>query len=223
MPQTLWSVVLVLTVGCGSLSGEALDASVDLDAGVDAGLVDAGRNSDGCVSVFGTSLTRAFGRIDGHVVAVVPPGVQCPLPNDDHVVIQIAIDGGVHRIVVNVLSNSSDPNIRFMSRGIGPLPAPAFSDGWHPGLGLDYPTLGVHSGLDAGWESLTMEQASLRIDQALTIGAPLSVYGSSSGGSTASSAHLIHRHARNDDGAIVINPLSAAPTWLLFSFAEQQF
>ncbi len=194
------------------------------DAGVDSGLADAGFKYDGCASSFGAQFTNAFGRVDGRVVAVVPPNIQCTLPNDDHVVIQVEIDGGVHRLVVNVLSNSSDPNIRFMRAQLGPLPAPAFEVGWHPGQRLDYPTtLGVHSGLDAGWESLPMEQASARLYDAITIGAPLSVYGTSSGGSSASSAHLIHRHARNDDGAIVIDPTSASPTWLLFSFAEQQF
>lgn len=189
----------------------------------DAGVVDAGQKYDHCASTFGTQFTASFGRVDGTVVAVIPPTwLQCALPNNDHVVIQVQLDGGVHRLVVNVLSTSVDPNIRILERH-GPLPAPAFETGWHPGLTLDYAnTLGIHS-TDTAWQSVDMAHASALVSDAISIGAPISVYASSSGGTNASSVHLIHRHARNDDGAIVIDPTSADPKWLLFRFAEQSF
>ncbi len=210
-------------MACGAPSSTGVNDSGAV-AQIDAGVVDAGLKSDACASTFGTSFTAAFGRIDGRVVAVVPPGFACPLPNGDHVVIQVAIDGGVHRLVVNVLSSGVDKNIQVLTRPLGALPAPAYEEGWHPGLTLDYAnTLGVHSDRDAGWESLDLEHAAAQVYDAVTVGAPLSVYGTSSGGSSASSAHLIHRHEHNDDGAIVVNPTSASPTWLLFHFAEQRF
>jgi hypothetical protein len=35
--------------------------------------------------------------------------------------------------------------------------------------------------------------------------------------------HLIHRNPTSHDGAIVINPLSSSPTYLLFHFTTQSF
>ena len=223
----VWSV-LTLIVACGSPAQPVVDAGPDVvvDAGTpqfDAGVVDAGTKSDFCVDTFGSVLTNAFGRIDGRLVSIVNPGSTCPGVNSDHVVLEVAIDGGVHRMVVNVMSTVGDPRIYFLSGAFGPLPAPAFADGWHPGVALDYPTsLGVHSDADAGWQYIDMPHAIVQVNDPLTIGAPLSVYGTSSGGDRADSAHLIHRHANHDDGAIVVNPTSSAPTWLLFHFANDQ-
>lgn len=202
----------------------AIDAGIEVDAGadaggVDAGEVDAGTKADHCASTFGAAFTTAFGRADGTITAVVSPNVQCPLPNDDHLVIQISIDGGIQRVVVNVKSDFGDPKVRLREL-TAPLPTPVFEEGWHPGLALDFPTtLGVHS--DAGWDVVDLETASARLYDALTVGAPLSVYGSSD--SYPESMHKIHRNGRNTDGAIVINPTSASPQWMIFSFQTQTF
>jgi hypothetical protein len=205
------------------------DASVDFDAGADdagtdagsdAGFPDAGNKADGCASTFGAVFTNAFGRADGVVTAVVPPAWMCPLPNGDHVVIQVSIDGGIQRLVVNVKSDFGSPDIRMRSMR-APLPAPAYEEGWHPGLTLDYTSYGIHS--DAGWDIVNLETAASRIYDAVTVGAPLSVYATSSGGTYAASAHLIHRNTAMHDGAIVLDPTSAQPTWLLFSFQNQSF
>ena len=66
-----------------------------------------------------------------------------------------------------------------------------------------------------------MQKASDR----LVIGAKLSAYATSSGGSTAASAHLVHRNLSpaNTDGALVIDPDSASPLFLLFNFDGQTF
>lgn len=198
----------------------AEDAGSDSDAGLpfDAGV----KKQAGCASVFGASLTNAFGRVDGTVVAVVPPGDPgCALPNSDHVVVQVAFDGGVHRMVVNVKSDFGDPHISMRTLR-APLPSPAFAEGWHPGLSLDYVnTLGVHS--DGGWDSLSLDEASQRVMDRIDLGTPISVYATSSGGAYAGSAHKVHRNGSNNDGAIVIDPTSATPTWLLFRFANQSF
>jgi hypothetical protein len=209
--------LLVLT-GCEVAPAPAEDAGVEEVP--DAGPVDAGHKADACAATFGTAFTNAFGRADGRVTAVVPPAWQCPLPNGDHLVIQVSIDGGVQRLVVNLQSSFGDPNVRFRTL-TAPLPAPAYEEGWHPGLTLDYPLLGLHS--DAGWEPLPLEQVAARVYDAIPLGAPLSVYSTSSGGSYAASAHLIHRNGRQNDGAIIVDPLGASPTWLLFHFANQTF
>ncbi len=218
-------VALVLCLlGCGGPTSVVTeDAGTQLeDAGTesDAGVVDAGHKADACAATFGSLFTNAFGRADGTVVAVVPPAWTCPLPNSDHVVIQVSIDGGVQRLVVNVKSDYGDPNVRFRTFS-APLPAPAYAEGWHPGLTLDYPSLGLHS--DGGWEALDLEHAAARVYDAVTVGAPLSVYSTSSGGTYAASAHKIHRNGQQNDGAIIVDPTSAQPTWLLFHFANQTF
>lgn len=210
-------------VDAGVLSEDAgvvEDAGVLEDAGIDAGVLDAGHKADNCAATFGELFTNAFGRADGTVVAVVPPAWTCPWPNGDHVVIQVSIDGGVQRLVVNVKSDFGAPEIRMRTMN-APLPAPAYDEGWHPGLTLDYTAFGLHS--DAGWDTVNLEQASARIYDAITVGAPLSVYASSSGGTYAASAHKIHRNGQNNDGAIVIDPQGANPTWLLFHFQNQTF
>lgn len=214
----LWLVAVLMLAACSAPMMEVPDAAVEEP---DAGEVDAGTKADGCASEFGALFTNAFGRADGTVVAVVPPAWTCPMPNSDHVVIQLRIDGGVQRLVVNVRSDFGDPNIRMRTLN-APLPAPAYEEGWHPRLQLDYATdFDVHS--DGGWDSVNLEQASARIYDAITVGAPLSVYSTSSGYEYAASAHKIHRNSAKKDGAIVVDPQGAQPLWLLFHFANQTF
>lgn len=195
-------------------------------AGPDARPIDASPDAAGkdamCASTFGNTLTAAFGRVDGTVVAVVEPGnTRCALPNSDHVVVQVELGGAVYRMVVNVLSTGADTNIR-MRTVTAPLPAPAFAPGWHPGLSLDYPRdFSVHSG--AGWDALSLVDATARVEEPIEVGAPIAVYASSSGGTNSASTHLIHRNGNNHDGALVIDPTGPAPRWLLFSFADQTF
>jgi len=204
-------------------AGTPVDAGMPVDAGsTDSGVIpDAGKQA-ACASSFGAALTNAFGRVDGTVVAVVPPGdPNCALPNSDHVVVQVSFDGGVHRMVINVQSSFGDPQIR-VRQVTAPLPAPAFALGWHPGLALDYPTqLDVHS--DGGWTALSLQQAAQRVYDLVEVGTPIAVYATSTGGSFAASAHKVHRNGSNTDGALVLNPTSAQPTWVLFHFANQSF
>jgi hypothetical protein len=218
----LFLALLLTLAGCNTTPVPVEDAGVEApDAGEpDAGQVDAGHKADACAATFGAAFTNAFGRADGTVVAVVPPAWQCPLPNGDHLVIQVSIDGGVQRLVVNLQSSFGDPNLRVRTI-TAPLPAPEYSEGWHPGLALDYPSLGLHS--DGGWDALTLEQVATRVYDAVPLGAPLSVYATSSGGSLAASAHLVHRNGLQNDGAIIVDPMGAQPTWLLFHFANQTF
>ncbi len=215
MRPSAWLVAFTLAAGCGDPGAGGADAALDapsLDAGKDAA----------CASSFGDALTAAFGRVDGTVVAVVAPGTErCAMPNRDHVIVQVEFGGAVYRMVVNVLSNGGDPDIRV--RGLtAPLPAPAFAPGWHPGLTLDYPRdLGVHSG--AGWDALSLTAATARIADPIQVGAPIAVYASSSGGTYSHSTHLVHRNGGDADGALVIDPTGPAPQWLLFAFADQAF
>ncbi len=197
--------------------------AIEGDAAKDAS--DAGdEKAKSCASTFGAALTDAFGRMDGTVVAVVPPAhPTCPMPNGDHVVVQVAFGGDVYRVVVNVLStkpvDGGDTKVRFASVAHAAIGAP-FVEGWHPGVTFDYVTdLALHS-TDAAWMPYAMDALSGRVADALTLSAKVSVYSTSSGGA---SSHLVHRNKTGADGAIVVNPESASPTYLVFSFAEQTF
>ena len=215
-------VVLACSLGCSLIAACSGDGTSGTDdaAPADAS-TDAGKDAM-CAATFGNGLTNAFGRVDGTVVAVVQPGNErCAMPNRDHVIVQVELDGAVYRMVVNVLSNGADPDIRVRALN-APLPAPAFAPGWHPGLTLDYPAdLSVHSG--TGWDALDLAEATAWIAEPIEVGVSIAVYATSSGGTNAASAHLIHRNGSNHDGAIVLDPTGASPRWLLFSFADQTF
>lgn len=180
--------------------------------------VDSGDKSAACASTFGDALTNAFGRLDGTILAVVKPGNQtCSMPNRTHVVLQVAANGAAYRMVINVLSTSSDPHV-WLGETQAPLAGGAWSEGWHPGVQLDYvATLGVSKAM---FTESTMTPAVARLNDALAIGARVSVFATSSGGA---SAHLVHRNRANADGAVVIDPESAAPRYLLSAFPQQQF
>jgi hypothetical protein len=218
----VWPILIL--VGCGTPPSPLVDAGTDagFDAGTDAGF-DAGSKADNCASTFAADLTTSFGRFDGIVTAVVTPAdTQCPKPNSDHVVIQVRSDGGIYRMVVNVLSSFGDPDVRLAAIS-APLLGGPWTEGWHPGLTLDYPTsLGMHSA-DGGFTPLAMPLLIQRVSDEITIGVMISVFADSSGGIYSDSTHKIHRNGSNRDGALVLNPEAASARWLLFHFANQTF
>jgi hypothetical protein len=164
-----------------------------------------------CATTFGAALTDSFGRVDGTVLAIVPPNLQtCTQPNRDHVVVQLTVNGAAYRMVINV-----DVLIHEVS---APLAGAAWSEGWHPAERLDYvSTLHVASPAFVAGDPVTT------ISDAIELGDKLSIYATSSGGTKADSAHLVHRNVATEDGAIVIGADTAAPRYLLFRFANQTF
>lgn len=180
-----------------------------------------------CASSFGDQLTAGFGRIDGTVWAVQRPSDQtCTMPNGDHLIVQVLMNGAVYRLVTNVKSDRPAPDVRVqmhVSSGADavPLPAPGFAEGWHTGddVWIDYVHhFGVHAE-----QFVPQEQDALVEDIAarIHVGDPISIY-AQSGAGRPDSAHLVHRNGHGKDGAIVLNP-TTAPTYLLFHFAEQSF
>ena len=196
------------TGGHAGTGGSVADAAPDVD------------KSASCAATFGSSLTAAFGRLDGTVLAVVPPGDNaCAMPNSTHVVIQVTWAGEVYRMVLDVLSSVGNPDV-FFSEIDAPLAAGPWAEGWHPGVVLDYvSTLGVHA-----LSFTEMKEADLvqKVTSEIDLGSHVSIFATAGAGVT-SSAHLIHRNATDADGAIVVRPESAMPHYLLFRFAEQTF
>lgn len=232
-----WAALSIVAMGWVSNSCAPASATRDAMSGGDAS-VDAPASDDGgsvadsdatasdaavslaamCTDMFGSALTNAFGRADGTVLAVLrPTDQQCPRPNSTHVIVELVFGGAAYRMVVNIQSTRGTPNVFFREHS-APLAGPAFSEGWHPGVALDYAsTLSLHS---ADFTEMDAATVTERIASRFRVGAPVSIFATSSGGD---SAHLVHRNASDRDGAIVIDPDRANPTYLLFRFAEQSF
>jgi hypothetical protein len=171
-----------------------------------------------CTDTFGSALTNAFGRLDGTVLAVLKiTDLQCPMPNSDHVILEVTMDGAVYRMVVNVKSDFGPPDVDYLAIDHA-LPAPAWSEGWHTGLALDYAAdFGVTS--DQFTAHPMAELSDMVVDE-IPLGEKISVYASSSGGA---SAHKVHRNDGKIDGAIVLDPAGPKPRALLFHFSDQTF
>jgi hypothetical protein len=228
------ALVLVTVAACssGASSPAVVPSSADAASDVEVPVVEADAAAEAaappavpigtCANTFGKALTAGFGRLDGVVWAVQKPSdTACTLPNSDHVVVQVLVNGAVYRMVVNVKSDRAgvDPAIR-VARLPHALPAPAFAEGWHRDAALDYATsLDAHS--SSGFAPLSLDEATAAIAGALEVGAPVSVY-ATSGAGRPDSAHLVHRNAPSRDGAIVVSP-TTAPTFLLFHFDQQTF
>jgi hypothetical protein len=229
------SLLLALTVGAGcssdpsayedaqvppagDLAADSVPSSPEagskVDATDDAATATCDMKAQGCASTFGSLFTKSNGRADGKLVAVVRPSdTQCALFNSTHVVVQLSILGQVQRLVVAV----KDVAVTSVS---SKLVGPAYAEGWHTSVNLDYVSdLGAHSD---DFALVSMDKAVDFICSPLSLGAPVSVYAYSSG-SYPASAHQVHRNDKYPDGAIVMDPTSAKPTYLLFRYASQVF
>jgi hypothetical protein len=172
-----------------------------------------------CTDEFGDDLTSGFGRFDGIVLAIVPPGYEeCPLPNRSHIILEVTAAGSTYRMVTSVKSNIGDPDMFFTTKD-APLEGPTWSEGWHLGVELDYTqTFGLHAGV--GFTQEAMPELVESVYAELTLGAKVSVFATVEG--QPESAHLVHENGDGIDGAIVVNP-DTAPKYLLFHFADQTF
>ena len=218
---------LLLLLGCSTEStatpapsSSSGDPPEDASATVDAQPTkDAEAAFDGScvVSGFGDKLTAGFGRIDGTITAIQMPNDQaCTMPNRDHLILQVLMSGAVYRLVVN-----TDTLVLTLDHA---LPAPAFAEGWHTSIGLDYANdLGAHSTSfsDPGDMAATVTKTTAA---GLAVGDKVSVYGTSGDGRP-ESAHLVHRNPdpANTDGAIVVHPEGSSPKFVLFAFDNQTF
>ncbi len=239
MARVLFLSLAVLLSACGAASPtpEVPGPDVGPDAGTaavdasspdasaatpDAGPVDKAAH---CASTFGTMLTNGFGRLDGTVLAIVrPTDQQCALPNGTHLVLQVQVKGEAYRMVARVVSdgrNGTDTKMRYAEVPHALL-GPAWEEGWHLGVALDYPgDLGAHTSSFTPYE---MDALLDRVSSRLELGAKVSVFSISN--DRPSSTHLIHRNQNTavaDDGAIVVDPTSASPTYLLFHWDGLSF
>jgi hypothetical protein len=197
----------VIASDAGASDSSVIDATSDVD------------KSATCATTFGSALTNAFGRLDGTLLAVIPPNDQnCAMPNSTHLVIQVTMGGAAYRMVVDVLSDQGNPDVFFYEFD-APLAGGAWADGWHTTATLDYATtLNLHS---ASFAEMNEATVVAKLTSELSLGSHISIFATDQ--DETSSAHLIHRNTTNADGAIVINPEAATPHYMLIRFDEQDF
>lgn len=206
--------VLVLA-GCGN----AQDALPVDAAAIDAAQPDAPPidKSGACVDSFGNSLTDGFGRLDGTVVAILPPASDCPHSNSTHLILEVRQHGEVYRIVTAVVSTVGNPVMALAERDAA-LVGPPWQEGWHVGTAFDFVThMGVHR-LD--FTPTPTDALVGTITRRIELGSRISVFATVEDADD--SAHLIHRNTQDADGAIVLDA-DTAPHYVMLRFDNQLF
>lgn len=203
----------------------AADAGVaDSGTGSPDAATDAGSSGgDGtptrlpCTNTFGSAMNTTFGRLDGFLVSIVNPGTTGCSGDAHHVHLQVLVNGGIENIAVNVDSSVGNPDVDFLTINAS-LKNGAWLEGWHPSQQFDYVTsLGVHA---STFTETTPTQLISLVNADLATANHISIFTT---GFDATGGHLIHRNPTNHDGAIVVNPLSSNPQYLLFHFTTQTF
>lgn len=204
--------------GCATAGDAGVPDAGGAPPDAPAGTGDGTPTRQACTSTFGSAMTAAFGRLDGILVAIVNPNTTTSCRGDDnHIHLQVRVNGGIEDIAANIASTSGNPNVDFRTLSHA-LTGGAWSEGWHPGLTLDYPTsLGVSS---TSFTEETPTQLTSLVDSLLSSANHVSIFTT---GFDATGGHLIHREGSSHDGAIVINPTTANPQYLLFHFTTQTF
>lgn len=179
------------------------DARRPIDALVDP--TDGTPARRACTSNFGSALTAQYGRLDGRLVAI-----GCN-PDNDHLRLQIEMNGATYDVSINV----SEDVVRIARDA--PVSVVPWSEGWHPGTGVNYPALGMH---DEDFQATTTPQLFALLADELDAVNHISVYGT---GYDVDGAHLVHRTNGGNDGGLVLRPLSATPRFHGFAFDNQSF
>src|SRR5215831_16379030 len=119
----------LVAVGCSSSSASHADLAAPPDLSID--------KAAHCTDTFGTALTAPYGRLDGTVLAVLPPAhPTCPRPNMDHMILEVLSGGAAYRMVVNVQSDrGSDLRALYTEKAAA---FTGWADGWHTNVSLDY-------------------------------------------------------------------------------------
>jgi len=234
------AVAVVLLIGCRSPHADRLDPAIDARA-TDARLADSaggGERPDGpidgpidgpsddsdgapmrrpCTNTFGDALSTTFGRLDGTLVAIVLPGTRSCHGDSTHVHLQIAVNAATYDVAVNIGVDDPVQNDVHSAAVDHALIGPAWSEGWHTGVAVDYPALGVHA------DAMPLQTRTQNVDALtaeLATANHVSIYATGYG---PDGAHLVHRNGGGADGLIVTQPLSPTAHARLFSFSDQSF
>ena len=218
----LYVVAAVLVAACGNSAdtpdAQTSDAPPDGDVHVDDGTP----TRQPCTSTFGSALTDTptFGRLDGYLVAIVPPsGSSACNADSSHVHLQIKMNNAIYDVAINVNdSMSASEDVHTTTRDQASPIALPWAEGWHTGVLIDYVKLGVHT---ADLPLKTKAEVTSELMTDLATANHISVYATTYG---SDGTHLVHRNTGGGhDGLIVTQPLSAPVHLRFFSFTGQTF
>lgn len=219
-PGSVKLFLFVLLAACGGSSdgpdAPAADAFAP-DAFVPVHVEDGTPTRRTCTSQFGSALTPAFGRLDGLLVAIVPPGGGPCNADSDHVHLQVLANGATYDIAITVADTDTGAEDVHTTTIDHALVGPAWAEGWHTGVLVDYVSIGVHS---AALPLRTKAQLVSDLMASLATANHVSVFATGYG---TDGAHLVHRNGQGHDGLLVTEPLSNPAHARLFSFTSQAF
>jgi hypothetical protein len=183
------------------------DSGGPVDTGI-TGQDDGTPTRQNCSGNFGSALDTSHGRLDGFLVSIVPPGGPHSCNGDSgHVHFQVLMQGSIYDVAVNT-------DTLQLAKDVG-LPDGPWSEGWHTSDDLDYVSLGLHSG-----DFSTPSDPAGAIESFVMNANHVSIFATGYG---PTGCHDVHRRNGGNDGAIIIDPLSATPHGLFFHFNTQSF
>jgi hypothetical protein len=226
--------ILLVWLGCGNTptnGGEGVDGRVGGDGGMlDARSFDADTNTtsvDGtptrqtCTSQFGSALPSSptFGRLDGYLVAILAPGETSGCNDDDsHVHLQIEMNNAIYDIAIDATDSATHvDDVHTGTLDVAMPSGPAWAEGFHTDVTIDYPTLGAHS---TALPLFSKAQIVSTLTADLATANHISIFTTTYGDN---GAHLVHRDGSGHDGLLVTQPLSTPSHVRLLSFTDQTF
>jgi hypothetical protein len=207
-------VLGMVAAGCGD--SPALPDAIAIDGTGPVHVDDGTPTRRPCTEQLGNALSTAFGRLDGILVAIVPPGGSACNADADHVHLQIQANGAVYDVAINVGTSGNVQDVKTTTRDI-PLPGTAWSEGWHTGFSIDYAAMNVHAA------DLTLETRAQHVSDLMTELATVNHVSVFATGYGPDGVHLVHRNDFGHDGLVVTKPLSTPAHARLFSFTAQSF
>jgi hypothetical protein len=136
--------------------------------------------------------------------------------DDSHVHLQVRVNGEIYDVAVDI---GQTPGDALLYESDLALPDGAWSEGWHGTDGLSYTQLGVHASEFTSYDPATLGQ---KVQLELMGVNHISIF--CVGYAQGNGCHDVHyRSSNNEDGAIVIHPLSSAAHVMFFRFATDNF
>ncbi len=206
----LYALLVALAACSDPASTPAVDAP-----GPDASEVDGPPTRLPCTNTLGTAMSLEFGRLDGILVSIVPPGNGRCNADSDHVHLQVRANNAVYDLSVNVGVGAMQ-DVHSTTRDMK-MPGPAWAEGWHPAIGNDYVALGIHS---TDLPLRTAAELTSELNAELATANHISVFAIGYG---PDGGHLIHRNGNGRDGLLITKPLASSARVRMFSFSTQAF
>ncbi len=176
-----------------------------------------------CAPITGTAINGSYGRLDGFLRSVIPPGHACG-GDANHVHLRVEANGQVYDFAVNIFSDQqpATPDVYYLEKDAALASGP-WVEGWHSsGVSLDYPT-----NLKATANDFTQTPSAplaSKVAAALQSANHISVYASPyTGTDSGRGADKVHRNGGGHDGAVVVNPTASTSHFLMFHFSGQAF